>query len=136
MTTTPAPIKVGDSVQISSDVAGKWLGVTFKVLRLMRTNARLEVPGSAKALIAPIECLMPATATVDAERSLAFQAAMADVLHLGTVVRYGEELYVVLAQTARGYRIVKLGGDGGRYYTNVPRSRLHPIDSDSIVVRA
>lgn len=54
-------------------------------------------------------------------------------LHIGNVVEWMGEpekgKFVVMKQkTAHSYAIVKLGGDNGRYYPDVPASRLLKVE--------
>ncbi len=54
--------------------------------------------------------------------------AVSNALELGSVVKFKNDAYVVLALQAGGtYRIAKLGGDKNRYYKSVSRTSLTAI---------
>lgn len=123
-------IKPGDSVQITPDQAGKYLGVTMTVHSVARTNVVLNVPGDTRRLRCPIALLIePQT---NAEAGAALLATLSDVLYPGTVVRiksHPGHLFVVLAQNAQGhYRAARLGGNDGRYLTRISRSSMEVVD--------
>jgi hypothetical protein len=123
-------IKPGDSVQITPEQAGKYLGVTMTVESVARTNALLNVPGDSRRLKCPISLLIEPQTFSDTRA--AFAATVSDALYPGTVVRLKSRpgsLYVVIAQNSAGhYRAAKLGGDGGRYLTRISRSAMEVVD--------
>jgi len=128
-------VKTGDSVQITPEQAGKYLGVTMTVESVARTNALLNVPGDSRRLKCPIALLIePKTFTETRE---AFAATISDALYPGTVVRIKSRpgsLYVVIAQNSAGhYRAAKLGGDDGRYLTRISRSAMEVVDVAEMV---
>ena len=128
-------IQIGDSVQITPEQAGKYLGVTMTVHSIARTNAVLNVPGDSRRLKCPIALLIePQT---NAEAGAALLATLSDALYPGTVVRLKSrpgDLFVVLAQNSAGhYRAAKLGGDDGRYLTRISRSAMEVVDVAAMV---
>lgn len=117
--------KVGDKVKLRSDVAGRWHGITFTIDKFLKKNVDLSSPHAPKGLRAPLHFLVPADQAAEVA-TIPFEPSLPQ----GTLVMFQGKLYVVIAQNARSgrYRIVKLGGDGGRYYTNVVRSHMTVID--------
>ena len=131
-------VKPGMSVQIDPAQAGKYLGVTMTVDSVARTNALLNVPGNVRKLKCPISLLIePATG---GEAALAARAYLAQVsaeptLYPGTVftLKNRPGLWVVLAQNASlKYRAAALGGDNGRYLSNIARSTMTVVEPSEI----
>ena len=89
------------------------------------------MPGSVRGLRAPRHFLVAAddVAVNAAAEVRSLTMTWEPPLVIGTLVRFKDELYVVMAQNRNErYRIVKLGGDGGKYYTNVLRSQMEVVD--------
>jgi len=129
-------VKIGDKVQIDPAQAGKWLGVTFEVSRVLKTNVVLKTEGDPRGLRCPMSILIEPQSLSDsysaAQRAEAdrFKALTADHLVAGTVVKISPRpgLYVVAKQLGSGkYQAHKLGGDGDRYLTNVTRQMMAPL---------
>ena len=117
--------KIGDRVQIQPELAGKWLGYTFTVKRILPKNVLLDVSGSTRDLRCPPSALV----AFDESSPNPPASKWEPPLVVGTLVRFKNDLHVVLAQTRNGaYRVVKLGGDNNRYFTNVLRSSLEVIE--------
>lgn len=122
--------KPGDKVKIRADVAGKWGGVVFVVIRYLQKNVELGIEGHTRKMRCQPHLLIPADADV-ASTPVAYEPP----LFAGTLIRFKDELFVVLAQMGTGrYRIVKLGGDKGRYYTNVVRSQFEILDPTEMMI--
>jgi len=125
--------KVGDKVKIRPDVAGRFYGITFTVDKILPKNVDLSSPHAPRGLRTKPHFLVPADAP-DADVQV---PTWEPPLVVGTLVRFKNELYVVLAQNRNErYRIVKLGGDGGKYYTNVIRSHMDVVDPATLNLHA
>jgi hypothetical protein len=132
--------RVGDRVVVAPDVArAAHRGVVYRVTRLLPVNIVAEpVDGGRPIRVNPMH-LRPAP---DGDSAPPATAAVAGVpyeapLDQGTLVTVAGpgwkqppgELYVVLRDNGHGRAsIVKLGGNGGRYWTGVSRRLLTVID--------
>jgi hypothetical protein len=138
--------KIGNKVKIRHDVAGKWTGIVWTIEKFLTKNVEMTREGSPKPMRCPPHLLVPAdTPDLPAGHGHIDGSAMTTMttttfeppLVIGTLVMYKNGThggaYVVMAMRTNGrYRIVKLGGDGGRYFTNVNRAHLTVVDFDGI----
>jgi hypothetical protein len=134
--------KIGDQVKIRHDVAGKWTGVVWTIQKFLTKNVEMTREGNPKPMRCAPHLLVPADAPdlpaghghIDGSSlTMPFEPPLV----IGTLVMYKNGAhsgaYVVMAMLRNGrYRIVKLGGDGNRYFTSVNRSHLTVIDVDDL----
>lgn len=130
---TQTQFKIGDKVKIRADVAGRWHGITFTVEKLLPKNVDLSSPHAPKGLRCAPHLLV---AVDDPAASYTPPMLIGDPpLVVGTLVKFKDQFFVVLAHNARSgrYRIVKLGG-ANDHYTNVARSQMQVIDMSEITL--
>lgn len=139
--TRKPPVKA--RVVVDDTVFPTYAGIVWTVEEHLVKNvvlAREDQPGARRMRISPIYLLdAPAPGTKAVVEVVPYEPP----LHEATVVLVdGPDWrglkgrpYVVLGM-ARGrrdhYRIAKLGGDKGRYYSPIPRQWLTVVDPDSI----
>lgn len=112
-------------------------GVVYVIDRFGPVNAILSRPDGGRGLKIHPSALLPAP--------VAGAAVVTTVplplppLDLGSVVTVasprwtgGTELQVVLADYGDTVKLVRLGGNGGRYWPKVPRAWLTPVPADAL----
>jgi hypothetical protein len=129
VTETPA-WKIGDRVMIRNDVAGKFKGVVFTIVKFLPKNIEIKCE-TATVRVRPHQLVdvFSTEAAIIATDMKMMNKPVLPPLVCGMVVRYSGELYVILASDAKGnYRMARLGGEAGKYWTRVPRRSLEIVD--------
>ena len=132
----------GDHVHLApefSDVAPAAAGRTWVVEEPPKgargVNYKLSDPNGGRGFRCPETYLRAGDAPTATEI-----APVVETYHdFGEVVRltgrvrnmHDVEFWVVIGETAKGYRIAPLGGRGGTYVTNIPGSRLTTVTPDT-----
>lgn len=127
--------KEGDKVRLRATDAGKYAGIVFTVKRLLKTNVLLTAEEAPRGLRCPQSMLVDVDDPAGSVQAAARAYVSTPILWAGTVFRMTgrEGLWVVLAQNASGrYRAAKLGGDGGRYLTNIDARHMTVVDPSDI----
>lgn len=117
---------IGDKVKIGGAYAGKWTGVIFTVDKFLTKNVELVTSSGQRLRAKPHQLV-----AVDAPHAPATVETKAwePPLVVGTVVVFKAALYVIMACNPSGrYRVVKLGGDANKYYTNVARAHMNVVE--------
>jgi len=141
-----ASLAVGDKVTIEPGNYPASVSTTqvFEITKVPRTAREFNytaVPvGGGRGVRGPAYVFKPFDGTVPAPAALPYESP----LDLGVVVRVKgvpkinpTDLYVVFG-TARdlGNKLVKLGGDGNRYWRSIPTSKCEVVDVATITVGA
>jgi hypothetical protein len=137
-TTAPRIWTVGDRAQMDVDMLGpnaaRYLGVVFEIVKMGPKNALLRTSEDSPGLRCPIVALIEPNAEAMASALVNSPEAL-PTLWPGTVFTLANRpgLWVVLARNSSGkYRAAKLGGDGGRYLTNIARSTMNVLDAQTL----
>lgn len=142
---TTQSFNVGDIVTFAPPYdTGRYAG-KYRVVKINPRTLGLEPINGGRGVRADKSLLLPGEISDDERAALAkarSDAALADALNPlsnGTVVtanlgaKAPQGLYVITAETPRGYRLSLLGGAmGTRYYTGVPRARLTVVPLDKV----
>lgn len=141
--------KIGDLVTVAEEVArNEHRGVTYKVTKINRVNITVQRVGDQHGTGRPMtghpSLFRPAAApSTDASAPSATVTMVPYLppLYCGTVITVSGpgwrgpvgEMYVVLKEYDDGkVRFARIGGDGGRYWTGIHRSRVTVVDPAQI----
>lgn len=134
MTTNPAPNdgKFYRLDEMVGSAAARRLTYTV-VDKLQKNVVIVPVGGGRRSRVNPAFLVEVESPTAAVAETVPYEPP----LFVGQVVRYvgpgtriPRVLYVVIGDSATGYRLAKLGGNNGKYWRSVPQKHLQVVDLD------
>jgi len=138
--------RVGDVVEFIPGTSARRAGWRFRVKKIMQVNVQLEVPGETRGLRADREIVRRCPGAEPRRPGVSAAEATPIAYHpplvtgqFVTVAGPGwkqplDVIYSVIRDNVENVKLVRAGGEGGRYWPKVPRAYCTPVTVTLTVV--